>query len=76
MPQISSVHALENHQLEVALDNGNSITLDLKPRLHTIRFGILKDEALFRRAVTDGAVIRWDGKVELSANELFELVRK
>ena len=76
MSQITRVRALENHHLEVALDNGNSVILDLKPRLHTLRFGILKDEALFRRAATDGVVISWDNKVEISAGELFDMVRK
>jgi hypothetical protein len=76
MSQITKVRALENHQLEAALDNGSSVTLDLKPRLNTLRFAVLKDEALFRRAATDGYVIRWDNKVEISVSELFGLVRK
>ena len=76
MSQITQVHALDNHQLEVALDNGSSVTLNLKPKLSTIRFGLLRDEASFRCVDTDGYVIRWNNKVELSIGEIFEIIKR
>lgn len=66
----------DNYRLEVLLDNGSSVTLNLESRLKTIRFGQLADKALFQRAVTDGSFIRWDNKVEISVNELFQLAQK
>jgi hypothetical protein len=38
-------------------------------------FGLLRDEAFFRRAETDGSMIRWDGKVQLSSSEVFEMIK-
>jgi len=70
------IHTKENYRLEVTLDNGSSILLNLKPKLDTLRFGLLRDEAFFRCAKTDGHVIHWDGKVELSISEIFELIKK
>ncbi len=35
--QITQVQALEDYKLEVALDNGSSVTLNLKPKLHMLR---------------------------------------
>ena len=58
------------------MDNGSSVTLNLESRLETVRFGMLADKELFRRAVTDGSYIRWDNKVEISVNELFQLAQK
>ena len=76
MSQITQVHALDNHQIEVALDNGSSVMLNLKPKLRTIRFGPLRDEAFFHRADTNGYVIRWENKVELSIGEIFEIIKR
>ena len=76
MTMIKEVKAKSGFLLEVSLDNGSSVTLDLNPRLHTIRFGVLNDEELFCRAETDGAVISWGGKLEISAAELFELAQR
>ena len=76
MTEIKEVKPRENYQLEVLLSNGGSVTLNLKPKLETIRFGLLRDEAFFHSAETDGTVIRWGNKVELSAGEVFELIKK
>ncbi len=76
MSKITSLMPQEDYRLEVRLDNGSSVTLNLKSRLETVRFGMLADKELFRRAVTDGSYIRWDNKVEISVNELFQLAQK
>ena len=76
MTEIKEVHPREDYQLKVLLSNGDSVTLNFKPKLETIRFGLLKDETFFRRAETDGTVIRWENKIELSASEVFELIKK
>lgn len=76
MSLIINVIPKEDYSLEIILNNGCSINLSLKSRLETIRFGILADEALFRKATTNGLCITWDGKVEISLSEAFQLAQK
>lgn len=76
MTEVKTVHPQKDYQLEVILDNGSSIMLNMKPKLHTMRFGLLKDSDFFRRAETDGSMIYWDSKVELSISEVFEMIKK
>ncbi|MDI6914483.1 MAG: DUF2442 domain-containing protein [Desulfitobacteriaceae bacterium] len=76
MSKITGLVPQEDYRLEVQLDNGSSVTLNLESRLQTLRFGMLADKELFKRAVTDGSYIRWNGKVEISVNELFQLAQK
>jgi hypothetical protein len=73
---IKKVIPKEGYCLEVQLDNGNSVILNMESRLGTVRFGILSDKALFYRATTDGNYIRWDNKLEISINEVFQLAQK
>ena len=74
--QIINVIPKEDYCLDIILDNGSSIQLSLKSRLETIRFGVLADAELFRKATTDGICISWDGKVEISLAEAFQLAQK
>ena len=76
MSRIEHVAIKGDYRLEVLLDNGSSITLSLKSRLGTVRFGILTDPVFFGQATTDGSFIRWGDKVEISVSELFQLVQK
>lgn len=76
MTRIKAVNPQENYRLEIMLENGNSLNLDMKSRLHTLRFGLLRDTEFFNRAETNGVVISWDNKVELSASEVFDLIKK
>ena len=76
MVQIKNVVPLDNHRLEVDLENGSSVTLDFTGRLGTVRFGLLADPEFFCRAETDGTIIKWDNKIEVSASELFQLAQK
>lgn len=76
MSRIKSVVPMEDYKLEVLLDNGSSITLNLESRLQTVRFGMLSDKQFFKTATTDGICIRWDNKIEISVNEVFQLAQK
>ena len=76
MSRIISVTPLEGYCLEVMLENGSGIILNLEPRLHTVRFGILADIAFFNKAATDGVCITWEGKIEISLSELFQLAQR
>lgn len=66
MVRIKSVAPLDNYCLEIGLDNGSTIILNLESRLGTIRFGILTDRNFFKKAATDGICITWEGKSEIS----------
>ena len=74
--QIINVVPKEDYCLDIILDNGSSIQLSLKSRLETIRFGILADAELFKKVTTNGICINWDGKVEISLSEAFQLAQK
>lgn len=76
MSNIIEVRTKENYCLEVRMENGSSVVLNLESRLQTVRFGVLADRELFNRAVTDGTYIRWDKKVEISVDEVFQLAQK
>jgi hypothetical protein len=52
MTHIKEVTPKDDYQLEVTLDNGSTIILNLKPKLDTLRFGLLRDTAVFRRTRT------------------------
>ncbi|SBW00489.1 conserved hypothetical protein [uncultured Eubacteriales bacterium] len=76
MSQITKVVPKEDYCLDIILDNGSSIQLSLESRLETIRFGMLADAELFRKATTNGICISWEGKVEISLTEAFQLAQK
>ncbi|HBS58413.1 MAG: hypothetical protein AAGU23_08510 [Bacillota bacterium] len=76
MSRIESIVIKEDYRVEALLDNGSSITLNLKSRLGTVRFGWLADPEAFGEATTDGSFIRWGNKVEISVSELFQLAQK
>jgi len=76
LSQIIKVIPKEDYCLDIILDNGSSIQLSLKSRLETLRFGILADEELFRKATNNGVCINWEGKVEISLSEAFQLAQK
>lgn len=76
MTHIQKVVPREDYRLEVFLDNGSSITVNLESRLETVRFGMLADKTFFDSATTDGIFVRWGNTVEISLNEVFQLAQK
>ena len=76
MSHIKNVVPKENYRLEVQLENGSSIVLNMESRLQTLRFGMLSDPMFFKKATTDGACIFWDNKIEISISEVFQLAQK
>lgn len=78
MSLIQSLTVKEDYLLDVLLDNGSRIVLNLKNRLGTVRFGLLADRDFFGKATVtaDGRFIRWDDRLEISVNELFQLAQK
>ncbi|PKM76506.1 MAG: hypothetical protein CVU90_12425 [Firmicutes bacterium HGW-Firmicutes-15] len=76
MSAITSVIPREDYRLEVLMENGSSVILNLADRLNTVRFGMLADQEYFQRVITDGTVVRWGNLLEISASEIFQLAQK
>ena len=76
MTQIKNVRPRDDYKLEVLFENGSSIILNLADRLNTVQFGMLADKTFFERATTDGTLIRWDNKIEISVSDVFLLAQK
>lgn len=76
MVRIKEVIPKEDYILEVQLDNGSSILLDMKSRLETLRFGMLADREFFAKVTTNGNQVLWGGVVEISLSEVFQLAQK
>ncbi|MEN6348715.1 MAG: DUF2442 domain-containing protein [Syntrophomonas sp.] len=76
MSPIKRVVPREDYRLEVLLDNGSTIILNLESRLSTVRFGLLRDKEFFARVTADGNYIRWEDKIEISVSEVFQLIQK
>lgn len=76
MSPIINVLPKDDYRLEVRLDNGSSITLNMASRLSNVRFNMLADQDFFSRVTTDGKYIRWEDKIEISVNEVFQLAQK
>ena len=73
-----SVQALPGHQLEVIMGTGTTIRFGFRSRLNTVRFGMLRDEELFRSVSTDGTYLNFlkPGRmpVRITASEFMDLV--
>lgn len=76
MSRIKAVMPLDGYRLGIMLENGSEIILNLESRLQTVRFGMLSDKEFFSKATTDGICITWEGKIEISLSEIFQLAQK
>ncbi|HWQ79826.1 MAG TPA: response regulator [Anaerovoracaceae bacterium] len=73
-----AVKTLPDYQLEVTMGTGTTIHFDFRSRLKTARFGMLRDEELFRSVCTDGNYLIFSkaGRMPLkiTASEFMDLV--
>lgn len=73
-----SVEAQPDYQLKVIMETGTTIHFDFRPRLDTVRFGMLKDKELFQSVHTDGnyLIFRKTNRmpVRITASEFMDLV--
>ena len=76
MTRIESVVPQDGYKLNIILENGSSIVLNLEDRLDTVRFKLLADKVFFESVTTDGNYLRWDNKIEIAINEVFQLAQK
>ena len=73
-----NVTALPGYKLEVEMGTDTHILFDFTSRLETVRFGALKDKAVFYTVYTDGNYILFQkegvDKVKISADDFMDLV--
>jgi len=74
MSKITAAIPGDDYLLTICLDNNHSITLDIKNKLHTIRFSELRDKQVFNAAKTDGKQVYWPSGLSIAVNEIMEIV--
>jgi hypothetical protein len=76
MATIIGVDAGGGRLLTVRLDNGSAVTVDLEGKLRTARFSLLRDEAVFAAAATDGKAVYWPNGLSVDLDEILELAKR
>lgn len=70
--------ARPDYQLKVVMETGTTIHFDFRPRLDTVRFGMLKDKELFQSVHTDGNYLIFKKTnrmpLRITASEFMDLV--
>lgn len=69
------LHVLPGYQLKLSFRNGSEAIVDMKHRLHAVRFGRLASPGLFQAAKLEGSEVVWDDGnhcVRASINELLD----
>jgi hypothetical protein len=70
-PHVKNVRPLDNYELEVLFENGESRRFDVKPYLGRGIFVRLRDLALFRGVRVIAGSIEWPGGLDLSYDTLY-----
>lgn len=70
-PHVKSVHTLDDYELLVSFENGESRRFDAKPYLGRGIFVRLRDLAIFRGVRVIAGSIEWPGGLDLSYDTLY-----
>jgi hypothetical protein len=70
-PHVKSVHPLDDYELEVSFENGESKRFDVKPYLGRGIFVRLREVVLFRGVRVIAGSIEWPGGLDLSYDTLY-----
>jgi len=70
-PHVNSVRPLDDYELEVSFENGESRRFDVKPYLGRGMFVRLQELALFRGVRVIAGSIEWPGGLDLSYDTLY-----
>ena len=70
-PRVKSVRALEDYELEVAFNNGESRRFDVKPYLERGIFIRLRDRDAFRAVRVVAGSVEWANGLDLSYDTLY-----
>jgi hypothetical protein len=70
-PHVKSVRALEDYELEVVFNNGESRRFDVKPYLDRGVFVRLRDHDAFRAVRVVAGSVEWANGLDLSYDTLY-----
>jgi len=70
-PHVKAVRALDDYELELSFDNGESRRFDAKPYLDRGIFVRLRDHAVFRAARVVAGSVEWPNGLDLSYDTLY-----
>ena len=70
-PHVKAVRALEDYELEVKFDNGESRRFDVKPYLDRGIFVRLRDQDAFRAVQVVAGSVEWANGLDLSYDTLY-----
>ena len=70
-PHVKSVQALEDYELEILFDNGESRRFDVKPYLDRGIFVRLRDQEAFRAVRVVAGSVEWENGLDLSYDTLY-----
>ena len=70
-PHVKSVRALEDYELELLFDNGESRRFDVKPYLDRGIFARLRDPSAFRAVRVVAGSVEWANGLDLSYDTLY-----
>jgi len=76
MAKITEVIPSDDWRLTIRLDDNSTITLDLKKKLHTARFSLLRNREAFNAAKTDGNMVYWPDGLSVDLGEILELAQR
>lgn len=71
--RITEVIPGSDYLLTVQLNDNKMITIDMKKKLHTVRFAELSDQQVFKAAATDGKTVYWPSGLSLEVSEILEM---
>lgn len=73
---IVKIEVQDKYNVLIELASGHKIILDLKEKLHTLRFHDLSNPDVFKKAFTDGYSIMWkNGKIVVSFGEILDILK-
>ena len=70
-PYVKSVEVLDDYQLDLVFENGESRIFDVKPYLSRGIFSRLRNPVLFRAARVVCGSVEWPGGLDLSYDTLY-----
>ena len=70
-PHVKSVHAVDDYELEVSFDNGETRRFDVKPYLDRGIFVRLRDHDAFRAVQVVAGSVEWANGLDLSYDTLY-----
>ena len=75
MGYLKSVTPLNGYRLFLEMTSGSVAIVDLSNKLETARFYNLRDENLFKTAITDGDYVIWgNGAIQVTTKELINVL--